>query len=532
MHKILPLLVLFLALIAKGLSAQQVIDQFSPPPGKICVLPLNAVSEPLFVPPPPEAEQRFLLTPASIQINFLTAGQTLYGYTCSTWPAQAQTAAQYASNIWAAGLTSGQTITVDACWSTGLGGSTLGSAGPSDFYLLDNAPHWTDTWFPVALTEALFDADLNGGSAEGNAIFNANRTDWYYGTDGQTPFNKVDFATTFLHELGHALGFLGVMAIDNGSGSPECDGIAGEGCYGFWGDPTIFTRFVELGDGSSLLDLENPSTDLATLVTGGSVGGATGLYSGSELVEASNGGLPAKLYTPGTFSSGSSFSHWDQNAFSSQLMKPLLSYGQAIHNPGLALQSLRDMGWNGQVPLPVTLSDWFLRPAGNRVELHWATSAETHNLGFSIQRSRNGVHWETIGWLPGKGNSTTLQVYRFDDPEPYRGQNFYRLEQQDVDGKRLYSPILAARVSAGGFEIQVGPNPVSEDLRIRLPDDFEGRLELEIMDLAGRRVYSGSIDGADETVDIRFLPDGMYHLKGHSESSGEMITFVLCKMSD
>lgn len=512
------------------MTGQLSIDSSFANPETVCVLPLNPVSEPMYVPPPFSEGQR-LLAPGSISVNFLPAGQTLYGYTCSTWPAQAQTAAQFAADIWAAALTTNQSVTIDACWSSGLEANTLGSAGPSNFYQASNPPFWGPTWFPVALLEALVDANINGAAPEGQAVFNAGRSDWYYGTDGSTPFNKIDFASVFLHELGHALGFLGATEIDNGGGPQECDGVNGHGCVGFlssgnW-NPTIFTRLVELGGGSDILDQANPSAALATLFKGGTVGGETGLYLAGDLTMASNGGLPAKLYTPTTFSSGSTYSHWDQNSFSSQLMKPFLSYGQAIHNPGLALQALYDIGWNGFVPLPVTLSAWSARAVSGQVALQWTTASEHNNMGFNVQRSQNGSDWETVGWVRGEGESVSDRHYRLTDPTPYAGVNFYRLEQLDTDGKRNYSSVQTVTISVEGPTVEVYPNPVGDELHFRLPPAFEGGIAVELFDLLGRRVSMQNIQSNADVIRMAGLPTGQYLVRGRSERTGEMVIFVV-----
>ena len=43
--------------------------------------------------------------------------------------------------------------------------------------------------------------------------------------------------------------------------------------------------------------------------------------------------------------------------------------------------------------------------------LNWATSTETNNKGFEIQRSFNGNEFETITFVNGNGTSTQANVY-------------------------------------------------------------------------------------------------------------------------
>ena len=283
---------------------------------------------PVRVPPPKRAE----LGAQSVSINVVYNPGSCSG-TTSPWPATAQAAFAYATGIWASLLTSGQPIVVHACWRSDLGPGILGSAGPNDFYI-DGSPSRA---YPVALANSLNNTDLNGAAHEINASFSSN-FNWYFGTNGSTPANQVDFVTVVLHELGHGLGFTGSMDVSGNQGS-----------WGYGsGIPAIYDSFAEDGNGTSLLNLgpyPNPSTQLATALTGG-IGGV--LFDGN-FANTANNNAPVPLYAPGIWNDGSSFSHLDTNTFAGGthgLMVHQLSNGAAIHDPGaITLGLFQDMGW-------------------------------------------------------------------------------------------------------------------------------------------------------------------------------------------
>lgn len=204
-----------------------------------------------------------------------------------------------------------------------------------------------------------------------------------------------------------------------------------------------------------------------------------------------------------------------------------MSYGQAIHNPGLALQALYDIGWNGFVPLPVTLSAWSARAVSGQVALQWTTASEHNNMGFNVQRSQNGSDWETVGWVRGEGESVSDRHYRLTDPTPYAGVNFYRLEQLDTDGKRNYSSVQTVTISVEGPTVEVYPNPVGDELHFRLPPAFEGGIAVELFDLLGRRVSMQNIQSNADVIRMAGLPTGQYLVRGRSERTGEMVIFVV-----
>ena len=195
-----------------------------------------------------------------------------------------------------------------------------------------------NTWYGAALTNELSGNDANGpDTPEISISFNADVDNsevlgsigWYYGTDAQ-PGADVDFATITLHELGHGLGFFD--AVDATAGGWQ-QGDA----------PAIFDRllwrpqianFADMRDGERLAAIISPPL----------------LWAGASAT-AFNGAAPM-LFTPDPFASGSSLSHWDPAAEPGELMAP--SYRGAVHDPGLLLPALVDMGWQLAVASPTT----------------------------------------------------------------------------------------------------------------------------------------------------------------------------------
>lgn len=277
---------------------------------------------------------------------------------------QAQAAFQYAVNIWASLLTSAVPIRVTANW-TALPPNVLGSAGASALYRdFPNAPQ-AGTWYAVAVAEKLAGADLNPTtSADINANFSSAIPNWYFGTDGNTPSGQFDFVTIVLHELGHGLSFFGSMTVSSGQGS--------------WGGgtafPYIYDRYAENNSAQALLNttlFPNPSVALATQLQSNNI-----FFNGPQAV-AANGGIRPRLYAPGSWIQGSSYSHLDEATYPAgnqhSLMTPEIGTAEAIHTPGpITLGMFRDMGWTtgGGGGSTVKFEERFLSttvPAGWRV---------------------------------------------------------------------------------------------------------------------------------------------------------------------
>jgi hypothetical protein len=277
----------------------------------------------------------------SLPANFLNlAGQftppssnTVINVNYTGFTPQAQTAFQFAVDIWESLLDTSVPITVDASFSN-LGANVLGSAGSNNFYRNFTGATQSNTWYPVALANSLAGTDLDTSSSDINAQF-SNAFNWYYGTDGNVPYNQISFVSVVLHELGHGLGFLGLMQNQSGSGS-----------WGYGsGFPGIYDRFTKNGSGQNLINTSlfpNPSNALGSQLT------SNNIYFDGTNANAANGGNQVKLYAPSTWSSGSSYAHLDEsfNNTPNALMTYSIGYGESILNPGpVTLGLFKDMGW-------------------------------------------------------------------------------------------------------------------------------------------------------------------------------------------
>jgi hypothetical protein len=70
----------------------------------------------------------------------------------------------------------------------------------------------------------------------------------------------------------------------------------------------------------------------------------------------------------------------------------------------------------------------------NDLKLTWVTVSETNNLGFYVERSNDGVSYETIGFVDGSGTSTEEITYSLMDEALPAGNYSYRLRQVDFNG--------------------------------------------------------------------------------------------------
>ncbi len=144
-------------------------------------------------------------------------------------------------------------------------------------------------------------------------------------------------------------------------------------------------------------------------------------------------------------------------------------------------------------PLPVQLLMFDGRQSGEEVDLHWATAAELNNDHFEIERSEDGLQFNLLGVVPGRGTYAGRTDYHYADATPKAGKEYYRLKQVDLNGEAAYSNLVSFffqhsgmayvyRTQSGGYVLKM--DPVSE----------QGSAQLRICNMSGTVVYSGTLE--------------------------------------
>lgn len=182
------------------------------------------------------------------------------------------------------------------------------------------------------------------------------------------------------------------------------------------------------------------------------------------------------------------------------------------------LFTFSDFTGNGNgSPLPISLLNFDATPILDAVKLEWTTLTETNNDYFTIERTKDGVSFETIAKIYGAGNSNTLLNYSLYDEKPYTGLSYYRLTQTDFDGTQTHSDLRA--VSFNNFSL-TNENPVVQFLdgylTIKTNYRTAQNLRLEIIALDGRVVYSNqmAVPNKANTIQIENLnlSNGIYNV--------------------
>ena len=165
--------------------------------------------------------------------------------------------------------------------------------------------------------------------------------------------------------------------------------------------------------------------------------------------------------------------------------------------------------------------------------LRWETRVEQGTSHFNVQRSKDGVSFNSIGTVAAQGG-TQNSKYTFDDLAPLNGENFYRLEIADADGKSTLSNTVMLNLSTEASGYTFYPNPSTEVIHYQFTADSKETLEIEVFDMYGKLLAStefvSEIGLTKIPVNLRDYPIGSYLIRVHHLTSGKVHTTKALKV--
>jgi hypothetical protein len=160
---------------------------------------------------------------------------------------------------------------------------------------------------------------------------------------------------------------------------------------------------------------------------------------------------------------------------------------------------------------PIILSSFTYQVITKAVQLKWQTASESNNNYFDIERSNDGITFQTIGKVKGAGTSNTPKNYTFTDNNP-GFINHYRLRQVDLDNKYSYSQILFAKVSRAN-PLKLTTNLVRSNLQVQINLEQNMIGSISVYDLSGREILKLNGKTGTQNLNVSGLSRGKYLLR-------------------
>lgn len=176
-------------------------------------------------------------------------------------------------------------------------------------------------------------------------------------------------------------------------------------------------------------------------------------------------------------------------------------------------------------PLPVSLAKFEIAKTNNGVALDWSTATEQNNRGFDVERSTDGIDWQSIAFVnskANKGNSTELIGYQYIDVVPNKGTNMYRLKQIDVDGKNSTSVVKSINITSL-ISVDIYPNPAHDNITI---SGLGIGGVVKIYNFAGQLTKQLTTSADQQQISISELVNGVYYVHVINEMGKVQVTKI------
>jgi biopolymer transport protein ExbB len=175
--------------------------------------------------------------------------------------------------------------------------------------------------------------------------------------------------------------------------------------------------------------------------------------------------------------------------------------------------------------LPVTWRSFkgMVNPDGS-ITLTWTTEQEINHEKFILERSGNGIQWTAIQTIPATiPPPANARSYTAQDRHPVYPASWYRLQQVDVDGRRVYSSVIVIPLNnsrQNKNDILLHPNPARNQVKISFKKDISLLLpRVELLNSTGNKfTLKGKPNGNILEIETSFLASGIYWLTVYTNS--------------
>ena len=213
--------------------------------------------------------------------------------------------------------------------------------------------------------------------------------------------------------------------------------------------------------------------------------------------------------------------------YTSSAYKMSFTFGETLTNQytvgSLKLNQGFQQGIIVSTPLPIVgLEFTAIRLNDNEVQLTWKTLQEINNKGFYIQRQlQHEGDFSPLQFVNSRaigGNSSTPLNYSTIDANDYSGNSYYRIKQEDLNGKFMYSLIRSVKgETTTNINMQVWLVLAKEVVHVKI-EGLQKDDQILVLDMSGKIVQQLPIQ-VHATVQLSNLIPGHYIVRLASDKT-------------
>jgi hypothetical protein len=174
--------------------------------------------------------------------------------------------------------------------------------------------------------------------------------------------------------------------------------------------------------------------------------------------------------------------------------------------------------YNLNVPLNIDYLTFDAQTKPNQIRLFWKTTTENLLKYFVIQKSADGVIFDSLDKVIAVGGAGVGKDYSYLDFPPHSGEYFYRLKIVDGYQNEGFSKIQKVTFDNGasleGFSFP-NPSEYKQSININIFNNKSKNLLIKMSDIDGNIVYTenfSAIKGTNYLFIPNQFPSGMYQI--------------------
>ncbi|RYG05804.1 MAG: hypothetical protein EOO02_02645 [Chitinophagaceae bacterium] len=172
------------------------------------------------------------------------------------------------------------------------------------------------------------------------------------------------------------------------------------------------------------------------------------------------------------------------------------------------------------IALPVVYKSFTARVDGNDALLQWTTAQEQNSRDFTIEHSIDGINFKPITKLDAAGTTTRETNYVYKHETPIKGANYYRLVQNDLDGKSSISEVRKLVIDGSNRSMVLLGN-IATNGQLQMQINRKTPVSLYTMD--GKLLFRRQFNPGTHRLELAGYSKGMYWLSAEGSTEKIMI---------
>ncbi|MEJ7627927.1 MAG: hypothetical protein WKF35_13760 [Ferruginibacter sp.] len=171
--------------------------------------------------------------------------------------------------------------------------------------------------------------------------------------------------------------------------------------------------------------------------------------------------------------------------------------------------------------LPLRLLSFTGSYSDGKILLNWLTENEINVKEFSIQKSKDGILFETVFTQTARNRTTITEQYSYRKTDLLSGSVFYRLQLIDLDGSSSFSPIIIISFNENSIDKVTGLRIESNNsINFKFTTVNAQYIDTRIIDINGRIIHKVRKKVVSGLNDV-FIP-----LKSHLTESVYFLSII------